>query len=592
MRYSDELIHKIKDSIDIVEFIGERIKLTKSGKNYKGLCPFHHEKTPSFIVSPSRQSFHCFGCSKGGTIYTFLMEVEKITFPESVQLLARRAGIVLESKKLDTATVQQDELRNEILKLQEWAAKYFQERLLSPQGVMAQNYLQQRGINLEGIQKFQLGYAPAGWDLLKQAAQKEGWNTKILLQTGLLAHHVETQRIYDKFRNRIIFPVKDIYGRIIAFGGRLIEEMGSAPKYLNSPETLFFKKGECLYLLDNAKSAMRQKNQAIVVEGYFDAISLHQAGFENVVATLGTALTLQHATILRRYSQEVVLFFDADRAGRDAAIRGGEILLDNGLAVRILTLENAKDPDEFLKKYSSQEMAQLLQKAPNLFRWWARMLKPQLIQSQHVEDKLRILNELVPLICKIPQEIEIQAACMAVESEVGLDYRTFLDLVNQARKKSQRIPRGKTKVNTEPPLSSIDPWEIEGCFFALLSKDEGKYIPWIKTELAKEMFVTQEGQAVFERITQEDFGGKDLMHQPEVESWIIKIESFPDQYKNWREMLIELLQTIKKRYFKEQIQTLKEQQKMAEKESNMIKAVELGEKIREIKLQILGVESL
>ncbi len=325
MKYSDDIIQRVKDATDIVSVIGEYVPLKKSGTSYKGLCPFHSEKSPSFMVSPTRNSFHCFGCGKGGNVITFIMEMEKMPFPEALRLLAEKAGVVLPKPQETQRDQEADRARERLQELNEFAGKFFHERLLSAEGQPAREYFKARGFTKEDALKYQIGFAPAGWDSLKNTAQKGGFSQEELLAAGLVVHNEEKKSFYDKFRNRLIFPVRNNYDKIVAFGGRTLSDE-SGPKYLNSPETILFKKSECLYLLDAAREAIRQKGYVLVVEGYFDALALHHSGFENAVATLGTALTAQHGRLLQRYTKEVVFSYDTDEAGQAAVLRGFEPL--------------------------------------------------------------------------------------------------------------------------------------------------------------------------------------------------------------------------------------------------------------------------
>jgi len=339
LRFADDFIEKIKDSTDIVAVVGEYVQLKKAGSSWKGLCPFHREKSPSFIVSPNRRSFHCFGCGKGGNALTFLMAMENLPFPEAVKALAQKAGLPLPQVEHDEASDARERERARLWEINESAAKFFQAHLKSPEGAEARSYLLRRGLNETDTDALGLGWAPKGWDTLKNAALKRGYKAEELVSAGLLVKNEEKGSVYDKFRDRVIFPVRDTFGRILAFGGRAFGD--AEPKYLNSPETIVFKKGECLYLLDAAREKVREKGYTLVVEGYFDAIALHLHGFQNAVATLGTALTRDHARLLKRYAPEVVVLYDADAAGQAAVRRGIEPILAEGLRARVLTLERA-----------------------------------------------------------------------------------------------------------------------------------------------------------------------------------------------------------------------------------------------------------
>src|SRR5581483_927060 len=504
MKYSDDIIQRVKDATDIVSVIGEYVPLKRSGTSYKGLCPFHSEKSPSFMVSTTRNGFHCFGCGKGGNVITFIMEMEKMPFPEALRLLAEKAGVALPKPQENQRDQENDRIRERMQELNDFAGKFFHERLLSAEGQAAREYFKARGFTKEDALKYQIGYAPAGWDALKNAAQRSGFFQEELVAAGLLAQNEEKKSVYDKFRNRLIFPVKNNYDKIIAFGGRILGDE-SGPKYLNSPETLLFKKSECLYLLDMAREAIRQKGYVLVGEGYFDALALHHFGFENSVATLGTALTSQHGRLLQRYTKEVVFSYDADQAGQAAVLRGFEPLVQAGLNIRVLVMPDVKDPDEYLKKHPKEEFEVLIQKSPDFFRWWAQSLRKK-FQGAPVEERTRALQEFVPMIIQIPDEVSVQAACAAIESELGLDHRDLLSIVNTERKKGGRkppadVPGAQADANllAKKEKGEANDLQIEADFLTLLTEEKGAFIPWAVNELSPEVFHRESFRHLFEK---------------------------------------------------------------------------------------------
>ncbi len=589
MKYSDDIIQRVKDSTDIVSVVGEYVPLKKAGASYKGLCPFHSEKSPSFMVSPARNGFHCFGCGKGGNVITFLMEMEKLSFPEALRLLAEKAGVVLPRLQEAARDQEQDRARERVQALNEFAGRFFHERLLSMEGQQARDYFKDRGFTKEDALKFLIGFAPAGWDSLKNAAQKAGFSQEELLAAGLAVHHEEKKSYYDKFRNRLIFPVKNNYDKIIAFGGRaLSDEPG--PKYLNSPETLLFKKSECLYLLERAREAIRQKGYVLVVEGYFDALALHHFGFENAVATLGTALTSQHGRLLTRYTKEVVFSYDADTAGQAAILRGFEPLIQAGLNIRVLVLPDAKDPDEYLKKHPREEFEALVQRAPAFFRWWAQSLR-QKLQGAPVEEKTRALQGFVPMILQIPDEVSVQAACAAVESEWGLDNRDLLTIVNSERKRGVRRPGGAAPEAGEPrasrgegtPAASNDT-RMEADFLALLIEERGEFVPWAVNELSPEVFYGENFRRLFERLSAGEMKAEELNGVPELEPSFIRIENQTEK-KHREAMLIDLAAALKKRHLRNQLADLKNRQAEAEKAGEVEKALSLAQQMILLKRQ-------
>ncbi len=585
MKYSDEIIQRVKDATDIVSVIGEYVPLKKSGTSFKGLCPFHSEKSPSFTVSPTRNGFHCFGCGKGGNVITFVMEMEKMPFPEALRLLADKANISLPKPQENQRDQETDRVRERMQELNEFAGKFFHERLLSTEGQSAREYFKARGFTKEDALKYQIGYAPEGWDAFKNAGQRAGFSQEEMLAAGLVVHNEEKKSFYDKFRNRLIFPVKNNYDKIVAFGGRTLSDE-SGPKYLNSPETLLFKKSECLYLLDMAREAIRQKNYVLVVEGYFDALALHHFGFENVVATLGTALTSQHGRLLQRYTKEVIFSYDADQAGQAAVLRGFEPLIQAGLNIRVLVMPDAKDPDEYLTKHSKDEFETLIQKSPDFFRWWAVSLKKK-FQGAPVEDRTRALQGFVPMILQIPDEVSVQAACSAIESELGLDNRDLLTIVNTERKKGVRRLAGtgfemKAAGSEKTPVSKKETGkndsQVEADFLALLTEERGEFIPWAVNELSPEIFLRDDFRHLFERLSSGEMKPEELNQVADLEPSFIRIEN-ETAAKHREAMLIDLASALKKRHFKHQVEDLKAQKDQAEKAGETERAIQLAQQL-------------
>ncbi len=355
--YGREIVENVVNSVDIVQVVGEHVRLEKRGKSFFGLCPFHAEKTPSFNVSQEKQMYYCFGCQAGGNVLSFLMEQGKLNFPEALEALAERAGITLPAMHTDAPDVlARRQARERDLKVMTWAADIFHRQLLNDSlGREARDYLRQRGLSLELIAALKLGYSLPGWNTLLERAGKERIAEADLLRMGLAVQGEKS--LYDRFRQRVMFPIRNRQGQIIAFGGRLLGDSkeSTGPKYMNSPETPLFSKSRELYGLDRAAKAISQAGFAIVVEGYMDAITPWQMGIDNVVATLGTALSPDHALVLRRYTSLVSLCFDADTAGQNAALRGIEVLEGKGLAIKVACLGESKDPDEFLRKLGREQ---------------------------------------------------------------------------------------------------------------------------------------------------------------------------------------------------------------------------------------------
>lgn len=354
---NDRLLEDIKSGIDIVDFISGYVQLKKSGQNWKGLCPFHQEKTPSFMVSQSKQIFHCFGCGAGGDVITFLLKHDSLSFHEAVTMLAKKAGIPMDAGRFDQKSIQKDEL---IRKALQEAGNFFADKL---QGTKyAEEYFKMRGVSLESLELFQLGYAPPGWSNLLSHLRKAGYSDDVIKEAGLAVSG--SKGTYDMFRDRIMFPIRSMNGNVIAFGGRARDD--SMPKYINSPETPVFKKSETLYGLHTGKDAIRNKGFVIIVEGYMDVIICYQFGFQNVVAPLGTALTSGHLQRLRKMTNAAVVVFDGDAAGTNAAKRSIPLLCQNNFKAKLLLLPGNEDPDSYLRKNGSEAFSALLGKSQSI----------------------------------------------------------------------------------------------------------------------------------------------------------------------------------------------------------------------------------
>ena len=362
MRYSDDIIEEVRMKNDIVDVISQYVKLTRKGSSYFGLCPFHNEKTPSFSVTPSKQMYYCFGCGAGGNVYNFIMEYENYSFGEALSHLAGRAGVELPKIEYSREAKEKAEQRAALLEINKLAAQYFYYQLRRESGKTAHGYLLGRGLSEETIRKFGLGYSDKYSDDLYKYLKSKGYSDDLLRESGLF--NVDERRgMYDKFWNRVIFPIIDVNNRVIGFGGRVMGD--GKPKYLNSPETKIFDKSRNLYGLNVARTT--RKNYLILCEGYMDVIAMHQAGFTNAVASLGTALTSGHASLVKRYTKEVLLLYDSDGAGVRAALRAIPILREAGVTSRVVSLKPWKDPDEFIKNEGAEAFEERLNQAMDSF---------------------------------------------------------------------------------------------------------------------------------------------------------------------------------------------------------------------------------
>lgn len=425
MYYSDEIIEEVRMKNDIVDVISGYVKLQKKGSSYFGLCPFHNEKSPSFSVSRAKQMYYCFGCGAGGNVFTFLMEYENFSFIEAVQFLADRAGVELPKMEYSKAAKEKADLKASLLEINKAAAQYFYVQLKSEQGKTAHTYLTERGLSEDTIKAFGLGYSNKYSDDLYRYLLKKGYPEDLIRQAGLISTD-EKNGIYDKFRNRVMFPIMDVNSRVIGFGGRV---MGDAkPKYLNSPETPVFDKSRNLYGLHRARSS--RKPYFLLCEGYMDVISLHQAGFTNAVASLGTALTTGHASLIKRYVQEVYLTYDSDEAGTKAALRAVPILKEAGISAKVIRMDPYKDPDEFIKNLGAEEFEKRIANARNGFLFSLEILKKN-YNMESPEEKTAFFQETARRLTGFEDELERNNYIEAVAREYHVSPESLQKLVTK-----------------------------------------------------------------------------------------------------------------------------------------------------------------
>jgi len=428
----ERLLEELKARLDIADVISDYVELKRAGQNYKGLCPFHSEKTPSFMVSPDKQIFHCFGCGVGGNVIHFVMKYENLSFPESLRFLARKAGIDLKEYRLQSGD---DGLREKLLEIHATAAKVFAENLKKSK--TASSYLNNRGLTEKTIQLFSLGYAVRDWHRVSNYLKEKGFPRTLILQSGIVSSG--EKGIYDTFRDRIMFPILDLQGGIIAFGGRVMDD--SQPKYLNSPDTPLFRKGETLYGLTHAKDALRKKGYAIIAEGYFDVIVCHQYGVANAIAPLGTALTSGHLQRLKRFTRKAVLVFDGDEAGKAAAKRSIPLLLEQGYASKILLLPPDDDPDSFLRKNGEKRFADMVSGA----------LSPVgFVMGVSRGDRTEMVHEALQIISAAGDVIMKEELIRELAEKTGLRETVLREEMTGKGKR----PKGKTPFTPVPAPSS------------------------------------------------------------------------------------------------------------------------------------------
>ena len=432
-RYSDEVINDVRQSNDIVDVISQYVHLKRSGRNFFGLCPFHNEKSPSFSVSPDKQIFHCFGCGVGGNVFSFITQIEGINFVEAVQMLAERANIQLPTLQ-DNGDSQREELKAKVYKVNEFTAEFYHQNLYKPQAKIAQEYVKKRQLSNETLKSFKIGFS-GKFDELYQELKKQGFGEREILESGLVNKNERGQFI-DRYRNRLMFPICDARGKVIAFGGRVLDD--SKPKYINSPENVVYSKGRNLFGLNVAKKG--DLKRILIVEGYMDVISLHQRGITNVVAPLGTALTEQQGWLLRKNSEQIILSFDSDEAGLKAKLRALDILQNMGCDLRILQMEGAKDPDEYIIKYGNARFNNLVDKALSIIEFKVKILKKDL-NLENTNDKIKFLNEIAKLISNVNNTIEREVYIEKIAKEYDISKEAIYAEVNKLTYKNVKTEK-------------------------------------------------------------------------------------------------------------------------------------------------------
>ena len=550
----DDIINEVRQQADIVEIISEYVRLEQAGKNYKGLCPFHKEKTPSFVVNPTMQIFKCYGCGVGGNVFTFLMHYEKYTFPEAVQVVAQRVGISL-SSTLQQQTSPEFSRKKKLLQLHLEAAQYFSHQLLhNDQAKLVREYLQHRGIDAKMIATFSLGYALPDWDDLRKVFLAK-YPVELLLQSGLLIKKGSGRGEYDRFRHRLMIPIHDHQGKVIAFGGRAMDNDAKA-KYLNSPESPIFHKGNTLFGFHQAKDAIRRTETIVIVEGYFDMIVPYRQGVQNIAATMGTALTNQHTRLLQ-HAKKVVLMFDADAAGIKAALRTLDLFLQSGFEVRAGILPPGEDPDSLVRKAGVDEFRRIIEEAPLLLDFIrAHIIKKYDINK--VEQQIACAKEILPIILKIRDgnEMDIQ-----IQRTADLLRVTDKVLKEEFKKiaETQKIQfQQRTQSQGQEKFPPIPPWEQK--LVKALLKDK-RLIAEVKAELHPQDLSHPVTRKVLERLfvfeDKTDFEAKilDLFQETSVQNvltdWFSPVEQ-KDEIVDPARTVQDCLRQLRQRPFERQ----------------------------------------
>ena len=564
VRYSESLIDEIKASNDIVDIISQYVILKRSGRNFLGLCPFHKEKSPSFSVSPDKQIFHCFGCGIGGDIITFICKIENVNYKEAIEILAEKAGIPLPT--IDTSRSTKIEiLKQKVYEINEIVANFYHQNLYAPTAKKAQEYVKKRKLDNKTLKKFMIGYSNGGNEVYKLLKDK-GFSDEEILASNLVK---KTNFGYnDVYRERLMFPIQDVKQRYIAFGGRTLEPDGK-PKYINSPEGMVYTKGRNLYAMNIAKSA-NMKN-IITVEGYMDAVSLHQRGIPNAVASLGTALTEAQARLLRKYSEKVVISYDSDAAGQAATMRGLEILTNVGCDVRILQMEGAKDPDEYVIKYGNGRFNLLVDKAISLIEFKTKILKNSL-DLDNVSDKIKFLKETAQLLTTVNSKIEQELYIDKIANEYNISKEALYAEINKLGNKGITTKildnRPKTVIKKENVEKKLI--EREKAIIALLIQEKEKIYEQIKNEISVDDFKSEINKKILKKLYEEYEKGNSninsilnfFVEDEEVMSRLTEVMAEEYQIKNDDKAIKNLINTYKiERLDNRKMELIEKQQK-------------------------------
>ena len=583
---------RIRDATDIVDLVSEHVQLTRRGRNFLGLCPFHEEKTPSFSVNPDRQFYHCFGCGVGGDVFKFIQEIDRVTFVEAVKFLAERAGIPLPERSGPSR--EETEAADELYRANELAQKYFHHLLLNDDvGASARTYLQTRRLAGETIERFGLGYSPPEWDALLKVAGRRGLSPQILERAGLALPRSTGSEHYDRFRDRITFPIANLSDRTIAFGARALQP-DQEPKYLNSPETPIYHKGRVLYGLSITRDAIRRQDAVLVVEGYMDLISLAQAGIQHVVATSGTALTEDHCRLLARFARQVVLLFDGDAAGSTAAMRGLEVILGTGLDARVVSLPAEHDPDTFVQEHGSDVLLERAENAQSVLDFYLEQLAQQHDLSS-VEGKARAAERLKPLLAKPRDAVRRDLLLREVAGRLSVDEQSLRHDLQASMRRPQRPHMAPTEPST---TAAPDPPRHELEFIGLLFNFP-QLIPETVREFAPDSLSDARTQTLCRALFDHHAHGKAIdlgMIISELEDDALArlaaqcaAQGFDEEQveRQWRDYLLHFQEGVLEKRIKNELQALDQ----ASRSSNNDEVERILKEINKLKKDQLAVEA-
>lgn len=571
-RIPEDIVQRIKDDSDIVAVISEYVSLKKSGKDLKGLCPFHQEKTPSFYVVPSKQFYHCFGCGKGGNVVNFIMEYERLEYPEALRHLAQKAGIEI------PVTFGSGSDNEQIFAAIDFAEKFYQNHLLQSKGnKTALDYLSSRGIEQKTIRGFGIGLAPDSWDGLIKTAARENISAGILEKAGLA---VRKEGLYDRFRNRIIIPIRNMSGKTVAFGGRAMPGTEGA-KYINSPETVIYNKSRILYGFDIAKNAARDKNEVVVVEGYFDLISLFMTGITNIVAVSGTGFTAEQASLLSRFCERVILMYDSDSAGIKAAFRACGVLYNAGLEPRMIRLPKGYDPDGYVREFGADKLNELIREAFDIFDFVIKGIKGK-ITDQTVANQKKIIAKIVELVDPIDDQQTRAILYEKIYSRLGVDIKQFA-----AGSKVRRASAGAAGA------VKIERDKFEKIFLSILISHPEMYGKSLD-DVNSSLFSASENAAIFDAIGKIHSSGNDItvsslfdeIGSNGLRNRVSEIAILDQSFAGWENVFEECIKRFKKISLKRRLDELKSMIIEADKESDRDKLEKLTREFHKLETEV------
>ena len=601
IRYSDEIIEEVRQNNDIVDIISQYVHLTRKGRNYFGLCPFHSEKSPSFSVSPDRQIFHCFGCGVGGNIYTFLMKIEGITFKEALEQLAERANIQL-PKLENNADTAKEELKAKVYKVNEFTAEFYHQNLYKPTAKIGQEYVKKRKMNKETLEAYRIGFS-GKFDELYKALKAQGFGEKEILESGLVNKN-DNGTYIDRYRNRLMFPICDVRGKVIAFGGRILDDSKikdpkfPQPKYINSPENVVYSKGRHLFGLNVAKKDSAKK--LLIVEGYMDVISLHQRGVTNVVGALGTALTEQQGWLLRKSTEQVILGFDADGAGQTAIARSMEILQKMGCDMRVLQIEGAKDPDEYIVKFGEGRFRLAMDNAISLVEFKVKNLKKDL-NLENTGDKIKFLNEIAKILSKVENTMEREIYIEKIAQGYNISKEAIYAEVNKLIYNNTKEDKVLQSREIKPVRENIkntteideDLKRRENTIIAILLDSNANMFAKIKEQIKPEDFKDSINRKIAEQLykelEKEDCNINRLIDSfdEETQNHITMVMATDYEIDNLEKAVDDILQ----KYEKEKLDNRKQEiLKQLEIEEDVAKKKELGKELSNIIITLAKIK--